>query len=67
MHQLKKEGADFRHTLHGSPQTTTIYGKTAPIYRGSFYNSCSFVHRGVCEAIEQICLAILSECEDKDT
>ena len=26
-----KRGADIRHTLHGSPQTTTIYGNSAPI------------------------------------
>jgi len=28
---FNQRGADFRHTLHGSPQTTTIYGKSAPM------------------------------------
>jgi len=26
------KSADIRHTLHGSPQTTTKYGKSAPIF-----------------------------------
>jgi hypothetical protein len=53
---LNARGADIRHTLHGSPQTTTIYGKPAPI-RDSFYNSCcSFVCSGDCEATEQYVL-----------
>jgi len=29
---LMIKSADIRHTLHGSPQTTTKYGKSAPIF-----------------------------------
>src|SRR3712207_591208 len=49
-----KKGAGFRHTPHGSPQTTTVYGKTCTDYGTSPNNSCLLISCGDCEAIEQI-------------
>lgn len=34
-----QKSADFRHTPHGSPQTTNVYEKSAP-NRCSFNNIC---------------------------
>lgn len=61
------KGADFRHTPHGSPQTTNVYGKSAP-YGCSSNNICSLAsYGGDCVAIEQYVFALFAECDGKIT
>ena len=63
-----KRGADIRHTLHGSPQTTTIREFCAHIGDSSYNSCCSFVRGGDCEAIEQYVLqtwhVAIMRCKD---
>ena len=55
-------GADFRHTSHGSPQATPIYGKAAPVWVAvPIIGVCSF-SRGDCETIEQYVLHSCRMC-----
>lgn len=51
------KSADIRHTLHGSPQTTTKYGKSAPIFGAvPILVVALYLYSGDCEAIEQYVL-----------
>ena len=63
-----QRGADSRHMLHGSPQTTNVYGKSAPIrvqlQKHLFARS---LYGGDCAAIELYVFAFLSDCEGKIT
>lgn len=45
-----------RPSPYGSPQTTTVYGKTCTNCGASPNNSCLLISCGDCEAIEQKCL-----------
>jgi len=60
--------ADLRHTPHGSPQTISIYGRNLrPIGAAPIIDILLFLVVVKSEAIEQLCLAFLSDCGYKDT
>ena len=51
------KGTDFRHMSHGSPQTTFIYGKSAPVWVAvPIMKVCSYSYGGDCVTIEQYVL-----------
>jgi len=61
-----KKGAGLLHTPHGSPQTTTIYGKTCTCMMQGPNNSCfALFSCGDCEAIEQKVLCPLKNTLQK--
>ena len=62
------KGTDFRHMSHGSPQTTFIYGKSAPVWVAvPIMKVCSYSYGGDCVTIEQYVFALFAECDGKDT
>lgn len=65
---VHKRGADFRHTSHGSPQTTFKYGKSAPVWVAvPIMKVCSYFNGGDCVTIEQYVFALFDECKGKIT
>ena len=51
---------------HGSPQTTFIYGKSAPVWVAvPIMKVCSYSYGGDCVTIEQYVFALLAECDGK--
>ena len=57
---VQKRGADFRHTSHGSPQTTFKYGKAAPVRVAvPIMKVCSYSYGGDCVTIEQYVFALI--------
>jgi len=60
---INKRGADIRHTLHGSPQTTTIYGNSAPITGAAHIIVVALSYAVVIvKLIEQYVFALFAEC-----